>query len=77
MNMNQFAAIHPGHPLSNAYGLMKNSRINAEKRDFCLMARAMIELLKYQGELTDADADALFDDVDSHAMGGNKKRTLQ
>lgn len=32
MNMNQFTESHPGHPLSNAYGLMKQSKINAEKR---------------------------------------------
>lgn len=77
MNMNQFTESHPGHPLSNAYGLMSGSQTNAEKRDFFLIARAMIQLLKYQGQLTESEAASLFDDIDCQAAGGRSTRSLQ
>ncbi|MDL0430222.1 hypothetical protein QPM17_03745 [Marinobacter sp. TBZ242] len=75
--MNQFTETHPGHPLSNAYGLMKGSKTKADNRDFFLMARAMIQLLKYQGQLTESEAASLFDDVDCQAAGGRSARSLQ
>lgn len=77
MNMNQFTESHPGHPLSNAYGLMKRSQTKSEKRDFFLMARAMIQLLKYQGQLSESEATSLFDDIDCQAVGGRSARSLQ
>lgn len=41
------------------------------------MARAMIELLKYQGQLTEGEATNLFDDIDCQAAGGETTRSLQ
>ena len=77
MNMSEFIKCHRDHPLSNAFNLMRRSHTKEVLRDYFIISRALIELLKYQGQLTEDEANTLFADVDSQAMRGKDARTLQ
>lgn len=64
MDMTEFIKNHRDHPLSNAFSLMRRSYTKDMLRDYFIISRALIELLKYQGHVTEEEAKNLFADVD-------------